>query len=204
MFAPALSWNRMSRILRLFRFGALGLLASLLGLLVWSIVSDDPGAGFTTSIRNREEPPSPPFELPVLYRESSSWPVGLTGRLTDGRVALGELRGWPVVINFYASYCVPCKDEAPVFRQASARLREKVVFLAIDTQDFSSDGHRFMHRHSLPFVAVYDGKGSTAKTWGLRGIPETFVLDASGRAVAHLVGRVSADGLNEALRSVSR
>jgi cytochrome c biogenesis protein CcmG/thiol:disulfide interchange protein DsbE len=112
---------------------------------------------------------------------------------------VAELRGRRVVINFWASWCVPCKKEAPLLSRAARTYAGKVVFLGVDIQDFKSDARRFLQRYKVGFVSVRDGSGSTYGSYGLTGIPETYYLDVRGRIVAHDAGQVDAADLERGI-----
>jgi cytochrome c biogenesis protein CcmG/thiol:disulfide interchange protein DsbE len=107
-------------------------------------------------------------------------------------VDLASLRGKPVVLNFWASWCVPCKGEAPVLEQAWTKYKSRVAFVGIDYHDVTSDAMRFVSAHSLTFPMVQDGSGDiTQSRYGITQVPETFVLDRSGRILLHLPGPVN-------------
>jgi cytochrome c biogenesis protein CcmG/thiol:disulfide interchange protein DsbE len=76
------------------------------------------------------------------------------------------------VINFWASWCVPCKDEAPRLTAAARTGAGRVAVLGIDAQDFTSDARRFLRRFETNYVSVRDGSGSTLSPYGLTGLPE--------------------------------
>jgi cytochrome c biogenesis protein CcmG/thiol:disulfide interchange protein DsbE len=119
-------------------------------------------------------------------------------------VAVAELRGQPVVLNFWASWCVPCKQEAPLLAAAARERRGEVVFLGIDVQDFKSDARRFLRRFKTNYVSVRDGGGSTYAGYGLTGVPETYYLDARGRIVAHSPGEVRRSELEAGIAQAVR
>ena len=106
----------------------------------------------------------------------------------DGTLSLAQLRGKPLVVNFWASWCGPCKDEAPVLQQTYERYRDQgLVVLGIDVKDFREDARRFMRRYGITYPVVYDGKGSTIGRWGLQGYPETFFVDRTGKLVGERI-----------------
>jgi cytochrome c biogenesis protein CcmG/thiol:disulfide interchange protein DsbE len=173
---------------------------SLLGLLIWDVSHSGRGASFTEKIRQGKKPPAPAFALPVLWDHRETWPSALHRKLDDGRVALRDLRGYPVVVNFWASWCVPCRKEAPAFDVASRRYAGRVVFLGLDIQDFRVAARRFLRRYQVHYVSLRDGSGSTYAAYGLTGVPETYFLDRQGRAIEHAVGGVSARELEQGIR----
>lgn len=106
--------------------------------------------------------------------------------------------GEPTVVNFFASWCVPCVQEHPFLMQ----LKEKtgVRILGINHKDPSPGGRRFIGRYGNPYSAVgVDGDGRVAIEWGVYGMPETFVVDGSGRIVLKHVGPITADVLAKSL-----
>ena len=190
---------RTNPLLRALQVVALAAVAGLLALLVWRVLDAGRGAHLVSDVRAGKKPPAPAFTLPVLWARTETWPKDARRALGDGQLALLELRGHPVVINFWASWCVPCAKEAPLLR-ASARAHEgRVVFLGIDINDFKSDARHFLRRHKVNFVSVRDGSGSTQERYGLTGVPETYYLNAGGRIVAHSPGEVSRAELEQSV-----
>jgi cytochrome c biogenesis protein CcmG, thiol:disulfide interchange protein DsbE len=118
-------------------------------------------------------------------------------------VSPSELRGRPVVINFWASWCVPCRHEAPRFTASARAHAGRVSFLGIDVQDLSSDARRFLRRYRIDYVSVRDGGGSTYSDYGLTGVPETYWVDARGRIVSHYAGEVSRCQLEHGIAAAS-
>lgn len=109
----------------------------------------------------------------------------------------------PVVINFWASWCVPCAREAPRLNASARQHRGKLVFLGIDVQDFTRDPRRFLRRHHVNYVSVRARGDSTFTGYGLTGLPETYYLDARGRIVAYSVGEVSRVELESGISQVA-
>lgn len=124
----------------------------------------------------------------------------------DGEVALTELRGRVVVINFWASWCVPCRDEHPVLVEAARSYRDRgVVVVGVNYQDSPASASAFLDelgRGGGNYPYVTDPGSRAALDFGLFGVPETFVLDRSGVIAAKITGPVSApllDGVIEAV-----
>lgn len=174
---------------------AVAIVAALIGLLIRQTVVRGEGPQLVSAVKAGKDPLAPPFELDVLWNHSETWPSSVRGALADERVSLRELRGVPVVLNFWASWCVPCKAEAPRFVASASTYAGKVAFLGIDVQDFETDARRFLTRYETNYVSVRDGDDSTSSAYGVTGIPETYYLNARGRVVAHSVGEVSAEEL---------
>jgi cytochrome c biogenesis protein CcmG/thiol:disulfide interchange protein DsbE len=187
--------GRRSRLRVLLQAGAISILALLLALLVLRTVARDAGPHLVSEVKAGNKPLAPDFDLPVLWPHAETWPAKLRGALADGRVSPSELRGHPVVMNFWASWCVPCKAEAPRLVASARRHAGAVVFLGVDVQDFESDARSFLERYDTNYVSVRDGGSSTYENYGLTGIPETYYLDARGRVVVHAVGEISPEEL---------
>lgn len=159
---------------------ALALVAALLALLAWKVVFASDG-GAAGALAKGESPVAPVFTLPR---------VGAAGDLS-----LASLRGKAVVVNFWASWCIPCKDEAPFLQKAYERYRKRgLVVLGVDAEDFHQDAKRFMRRFGITYPIVYDGAGETLGKWGVTGFPETFFVDRRGRLVGERIqGSVEAE-----------
>ena len=178
------------RVRRIGQLAALACVAGLLALLIWKLM------------HQRHAPPvgaqAPMFTLPIL--ESPS-PVAA------GAVSLSALRGHPVVLNFWASWCIPCKSEAPALERDYLRYQHSVAFIGIDYHDLTSDARTFVDAHGLTFLMLADGSGDVTSSYGISQVPETYVLDANGKVVAHLAGPISspefAAAFHAALRKVS-
>lgn len=176
------------------------LVVGLFALLVWKTIFAG-SSELTNAVRAGERPAAPAFELPVIWNQNQTWPRKLRTRSDDGRVALAELRGYPVVLNFWASWCGPCKDEAPILEAASKRWAGKVTFVGIDVKDFRGDARDFVERYAITYPNVYDGKGSTVGRYGVTGFPETYFVDAEGRVRYRIAGPVqSAEEIDDGIR----
>ena len=109
----------------------------------------------------------------------------------SGTISLASLRGKPAVINFFASWCGPCKAEAKILESASQQYKGRISFLGIDYHDVTSDGRRFLQAHGITFPTVQDGSGTIGDKYGLTGVPETFVVNAQGRLLKHIPGTLT-------------
>jgi cytochrome c biogenesis protein CcmG, thiol:disulfide interchange protein DsbE len=179
------AWRRALQVV------AVTLVAALFGLFVWKLITEDEGRTLVASVKAGRAPAAPRFELPVIWTETDTWAASVRPVIGDGRLALAELSGHPVAVNFWASWCIPCKEEAPLLEASARSHRGRVLFLGIDVQDLRSDARRFLRAIKPNYPSVRDPDGGTYSDFGLTGVPETYYLDSRHRVVAHTVGQVS-------------
>jgi cytochrome c biogenesis protein CcmG, thiol:disulfide interchange protein DsbE len=110
-----------------------------------------------------------------------------------------SFKGAVTVVNVWASWCVPCHDEAPLLMQLAQDARLRVV--GINYKDDPENARRFLGRYGNPFsVAGADANGRAAIEWGVYGVPETFVVGRDARIAYKLVGPITPDALNDTLK----
>lgn len=183
---------------------ALMLVVALLALLSWATLAAGKGKGVVAKISAGEKPAAPAFTLDVLWIRSETWPPSTRPALADGKLSLAELRGRPVVINFWASWCIPCREEAPILGRSAPAHRGEVVFLGIDVQDLRGDALAFLREFDVPYVSVRDRSDDVYRDYGLTGVPETYYVDSRGRIVAHTPGPVTRETLEAGITAVIR
>lgn len=122
----------------------------------------------------------------------------------DGNpVRLADLRGRPVVVNFWASWCGPCVEEFPMLRDAVDRHRtDGLAVIGIVYQDRSEAARSFMERTGATWPAVMDPGDRVAAAYGILGPPETFFIGRDGRVAARQIGQLSAASLEEKLAAI--
>jgi cytochrome c biogenesis protein CcmG, thiol:disulfide interchange protein DsbE len=169
---------------------AVALVLGLLALLIWKVTEDN-GGGVASKIDKGRIVSAPDFTLSRLD--------------APGRLRLASLRGRAVVLNFWASWCYPCNQEARTLQAASREWAGKATLVGVDVRDASGEARKFLRHHKITYPVVHDNRDSVWGSYGLTGLPETFFVDGSGRVVGHVAGQISASdlrsGIEEALRS---
>ncbi len=199
--------NRGSPFWLALRVAAVTLVGALLALLIWRVANAGEGGRLVNDVRKHKKPTAPDFRLKVLWEHGETWSASARAALEDEHVSLSELRGVAVIVNFWASWCVPCRHEAPRLVASARAHRGQVAFLGLDVKDFSSDARRFLREFDVNYVSVRDGGSRTYDSYGLTGLPETYFLDRRGRIVVHVVGEISRtqleNGIETAIGSAS-
>lgn len=122
----------------------------------------------------------------------------------DGEsVKLSDFEGKPVVINFWASWCGPCKSEMPDFDEAWSRLGEEIHFLMVNMTDGSREtvesAKAYVEEQGFSFPVYFDTEYEAAIAYGASSLPTTFFIDAEGYAIAQAVGAIDADTLQRGI-----
>jgi cytochrome c biogenesis protein CcmG/thiol:disulfide interchange protein DsbE len=111
--------------------------------------------------------------------------------------------GRPMVINFWASWCIPaCYNEAPILEAAWRAHREHVQFVGVDTQDRDADAEEFLDQFQLSFPNGKDPNARVALSYGLLGVPETFFLREDGTLAYRHVGEINAEQLEQQIQAL--
>jgi cytochrome c biogenesis protein CcmG/thiol:disulfide interchange protein DsbE len=159
------------------------LVAGLLGLLVWKVSHQVGRTTIASEVHKGTHPQLPSFALPQLG--------------SGGELASASLGGKAGVINFWASWCIPCREEAPLFEAAS---RRGVNVLGIDHQDFAGDARGFMRRYAMTYPNIVDKGDKLYSRFGLTGVPETFCFNRAGKVVAHIPGAATRETLGQCIQ----
>ncbi len=123
---------------------------------------------------------------PLIGKPAPDFNLRVVGEDTPYRRE--DLLGRPVLVNFWASWCVACRVEHPLLMELS---RRGVEIIGIDYKDTDADGLRWLERHGNPYRAIAaDPEGQAGLDWGVYGVPETYVLDASGNILYKHIGPI--------------
>lgn len=129
-----------------------------------------------------------------LYKANLTTPTegpapAFSGATFDGEpISLVGWRGQAVVVNFWASYCAPCRDEAPMLERIWREYRDQgVVFVGINTDDIESNALAYLREFDVTYYNAPDVKGKIEDDYRITGIPETFVINTEGEIVRHFL-----------------
>lgn len=128
--------------------------------------------------------------IPIAVRQAPDFEIALFGQpgSPGGRWRLSALSDQPAVVNFWASWCVPCEDEAPVLEQASRLYRGQVAFVGIDVQDTEANARAFLERYRITYPNGPDPTGEISIDYGMSGVPETYFISRDRRIVRKWAG----------------
>jgi cytochrome c biogenesis protein CcmG, thiol:disulfide interchange protein DsbE len=167
----------MTRLRSPISLAALAVTTALVALLAYGVFVNQPKRGIDAALAAGKRPAAPDVSLPLL---GGARPVSLTA-----------WRGKVVVLNYWASWCPPCRDESPLLERWQKRIQPRGgTVLGVDALDVTSDARAFMRRYGLTYPMLRDGDGHSQQRFGITGYPETFVIDRRGRIVALRRGTV--------------
>ncbi len=186
------------------RTAAVLLATGFVALLAYGLLTKAADTTIDDGLKRSQTVQAPAFVLPVLQRGDASTALSPTlGRaFADERLALPELLGRPVVLNFWASWCDPCREETPILERTWQQARASgVVFLGLNMQDITDDAREFIAEFRMTYPNVRDRGNGIARDYGVTGLPETFFIAPSGRIVGHVIGAVSPDQLRAGIEA---
>lgn len=171
----------------------LAIVGALIGLFVFGLLRGQPDRNVASNLIGQ---PAPEFALPVYEQYLTQY--GETLELSD---YLGEV---PIVLNFWASWCLPCRDEAPVLERAWRSYQDEVLFIGVQTQERGGleEGRAFLSEFGLSFPSVIDESSAVGIDYGVFGIPETFFIGRDGTLRYKHVGPLTPDALEAQLEAL--
>lgn len=150
---------------------------AVIGLVAYSQAKDDGGGGGASD--------TPP----------------LVGATLDGQAFdLADTQGSPTVVNFFASWCPPCNQEAPDL-VAFAEAHPEVAVVGVAVNDQRADTEAFVAKYGVEYTVVFDEEGGSGADWGVSGIPTTFFLDGDGAVTDTIVGAAGRDQFEASLET---
>jgi cytochrome c biogenesis protein CcmG, thiol:disulfide interchange protein DsbE len=152
---------------------ALVLAAALLALLAFGVAHQGMSTSIDSAVARGDYPAAPDAHeaLPILG--------------SSGTESIADLRGKVVVLNVFASWCLPCAAEAPILESEQRQLvRHNGTILGVTYLDNSGDSEAFMRQYHLTYPVIRDVSGNFVRSFGTNGVPETFVINRQGRIVA--------------------
>ncbi|MGH3442690.1 MAG: TlpA family protein disulfide reductase, partial [Nitriliruptorales bacterium] len=149
------------------------------------------GAPTTSTERLASGPagPAPDFRLEDL-------------RDPQATVSLADYSGRPVVVNFWASWCPPCRKEMPALEAAYRKVKGRVAFVGVNHQDARDDALALLDDAGVTYRSGYDPNGNVAPEYGLFGMPTTVFVSADGEILERITGAMTEDRLLETIESV--
>ena len=161
---------------------------AIAALFLFRLGSGDPSK-LPSALIGRPVPDTPLPPIAGLNRDGAPVPG----------IASADFKGAVSLVNVWASWCVPCHDEAPLLMKLAEDKRIRLI--GINYKDQPENARRFIGRYGNPFAAVgADGNGRASIDWGVYGVPETFVIGRVGRIAYKLVGPISAENLEAVLK----
>jgi cytochrome c biogenesis protein CcmG, thiol:disulfide interchange protein DsbE len=165
--------------------------ACLIGLLVYGVTTQGASRTLDEAVAHGQHPVAP---------QASRTLASLSGTTVGAGDSLAAYRGKVVVLNFWASWCVPCQTEAPLLERAQSRLRQHGgTVLGVTYLDASGDSDGFVREHHISYPNLRDTTGEFAHAYGTDQLPESFVVDRDGDIVAISRGEIDQAFLTKAI-----
>jgi cytochrome c biogenesis protein CcmG/thiol:disulfide interchange protein DsbE len=170
---------------------------ALLALLAWQLLTPaqpprgsngNTGVGLTAPLKEKA---APNFMLPLLSEQHAA------------PVSLARYKGEAIVLNFWASWCTPCQEEASIIQAEWQKVHSRnIVFLGVDFQDTQAAGLSFLHKYRISYPNVADATGMTAVPFTLSYTPTTFFINSKGIVINSIEGQLTAQQLSQNVQAL--
>ncbi|HVN55357.1 MAG TPA: TlpA disulfide reductase family protein [Anaerolineaceae bacterium] len=178
-----------------FRLVGFGLIGLGIGVLLSAIVF------WTSSLGLFQGQPTTPgqADTPLIGARAPEFTL-LT--LNGEQVQLAHFRGKPVMLNFWATWCNPCKEEMPLIQAAASRPGNNLIVLGINDDESADLVREFIQEYKISFRVLMDPGAKVTDLYQIRGFPTSYFLDPGGKIQAVHIGSISADQLEGYLRRI--
>lgn len=160
-----------------------------------SVAPDAPSSQYVADRLGRQPLPERAAPQTIAQWQGQTAPVFQLALLSGGTLNLAELRGKPVVLNFMASWCPPCRAEMPAFEKAWQQHKDRVVFVGVAVEDTESAAKALVEKTRVTYPVGLDEGNQIARAYELRGMPTTVFLDPNGAVVKRVTGEVTEGAL---------
>ena len=173
-------------------------------LLIWSVVSLVNVGILALLLTQLLTPAKVAVSDPLVGHPAPNFSVTMLGPTGDqGLLSLADLKGKAVVLNFWASWCAPCKEELPLLEQQWEQVQgQDVVVVGIDFEEASSDAASFLQLYHITYPIGLDADGSVASNYGITALPQTIFINRQGTVVKRVAGELTAQVLSSSLQLV--
>ncbi|MCP3167132.1 TlpA family protein disulfide reductase [Myxococcus qinghaiensis] len=144
-----------------------------------------------------------PHEVPFMLAGKPAPDFVLRSLDTGEKVSLADLKGRPVVINFWASWCGPCQYEHPVLEWGQREYGSQAVFLGVVFEDSEDNARAFLRRQGYSFPQLVDPRSRMAVSYGVAGVPETYFISPAGTIQGKHVGPIDPETLTRRIRELT-
>jgi peroxiredoxin len=158
-------------------------------------------AGVLLSVASGSGTNAQPVRSPAAASQERPAPDFTLPDLNGAQVSLAQFRGRPVVINFWATWCPPCRDEIPRLVEAYQREKDGVVFIAISDEPANVVGP-FVKENAIPYVNLLDSGDRVSSVYGIKALPTTLFISRDGEIEVYYTGEMSARIIEEGLRRI--
>src|SRR5947209_18081584 len=150
--------------------------------------------------------PAPPPPDPIVGHPAPGFSLTALGSVTaKSTLSLADFKGKAIVLNFWASWCAPCKEELPLLENTWKQMQAQgkdVIFIGIDYQESSSTAASFLQQNGVTYPAALDASGSVASKYSIVSLPDTFFINRNGTVMSKVLREITARVLSNNLKLI--